>query len=188
MAGQEPAEPASLLGMPPGIRNRIYREVLVDYDEHISFYHEEFDYPESIHKENTIQPGILRTCTQIRKEALSIFLQENHFTTWIQEGKLEPHLEHWFWQTKERSIPVLGDIKWKNLKVWLRAYWSGRLSESTFHKVFNFDDWPIFTVCLNALEMVRHLEGTKWDVVEAVLEEFAKAVEVIAEGPSFFFD
>ena len=180
--GQEPPPQASLLGMPAEIRNRIYREVLVDHEDGSCLFHETLDYPDCVRKENTKQPGLLRCCAQIRQEALLVFLQENSFSTWILEGKLEPQLEHWFWKIKVRSIGVLPDVKWKNLKVWLEAYWNGRLSGSLYNEVFNFSDDAVFTACMGAGEMVRHLERASWEVVEAVLEEFATTIKTVGEG------
>lgn len=183
MTDQEPAEQASLLGMPPEIRNRIYREVLVDYDDYISLYDERLEFPDFVRKGNTRQPGLLRSCKQVRQEALPIFLQENRFSTWIREGKLEPHLEHWFWKTKVRSIAVTHDIKWNNVKIWLKAYWDGRLGDDVYREVFSYYDEPIYKVCLNAYEIARLLKGIRWQVVDAVLDEFAETVKMVGAGP-----
>lgn len=85
--------------MPGEIRNRIYREALVQPTS-FSFYSPDYDEDDEytiFEEQNTVEPGLLRCCTLIRSEALSIFLQENRFETTIQDYKMAPQRNHWFW-------------------------------------------------------------------------------------------
>lgn len=177
-AEQDPPPQASLLGLPPELRNRIYREVLVKEELAIPLVCGE-SFPEAIVQENVIEPGLLRCCKKIRAEARPIFLSdENEFHTWIGKGKLEPQLGHWFWATQNRWIRVTEfDITWTNLEAWLDAYQEGRLDEEVFREVFDQRGGPaVLKVCMNAFNIVRHLDGVEREVVLDVLEEFADTV------------
>lgn len=139
-AGPNDSPPrASLLSLPGELRNRIYRFVLVEQPS-IEFYskHDSQD-PFSdltvLEEQHTIEPGLLPSCAQIRNEARPIFFQENIFYTYIQDGKLEPQLGHWFWRRVRRSRRCLGhtgSLLWCNVDPWLIAYWSGDMRGEQF--------------------------------------------------------
>lgn len=92
---------ASLLGMPAEIRNRIYHEVLVE-EEDVEFYsvlpnpRQRWDDDVDLHFEaqNAVEPGLLRCCKQIRREARSIFFEMDTFDHVNREGIVEPQLDH----------------------------------------------------------------------------------------------
>lgn len=70
-SAQKPADAPkqTLLSLPPEMRNRIYRYVLLE-TEPIRTTPSRTPPP---------QPGLLSTCRQIRKESLDIYYQENKF-------------------------------------------------------------------------------------------------------------
>jgi hypothetical protein len=78
----EPGIPA-FFRIPGELRNRIYREVLVP-EPYI--YLSQDDYGP--------QPPLLRTCTQIRTEAMGIYYLENNFRAYIFEFDLRKLLQH----------------------------------------------------------------------------------------------
>jgi hypothetical protein len=112
-----------LLNLPGELRNRIYRFAIVN--------------PLSIELDvgrwQNHQPALLRTCKQIRIEALGLFYIENKITTNIHDwdpvvkvrcSKLltshnirSHHLYHYF----------TGGPNWENLLVWLKAVFQGKI-------------------------------------------------------------
>ena len=179
--------------MPPEIRNRIYREVLVDKGviDFYSFGKDTYGYPccNYFEAQNTVEPGLLRCCHAIRAEARPIFLEENHFGNYIQGGEMKPQLGHWFWKAvkpENRSIDHVGKVTAENIEEWLKAYWAGHLDEKEYEEAFrglyNAIIWP----CMTALRVVKHLKGVDWVVVENVLHELFDAIEMAAnQGVSF---
>lgn len=73
----------TLLGLPGELRNEIYRLALIE---------DNFVYL----NDHSLQPGLLMTNRQIRKEAMPIF-QENKLGLVIYDLKPEPHSDHWCW-------------------------------------------------------------------------------------------
>lgn len=112
-----------LLGLPAELRNRIYRFALVQPKT--------IDLDET--KWHTHQPAVLKTCKQIRREALGLFYFENKFCATIHDwdpsvkdkfsrlmtkyNTKSPQLCHWF----------SGDPNWSNLLEWLRAVHEARI-------------------------------------------------------------
>ncbi|KAK4497865.1 hypothetical protein PRZ48_010520 [Zasmidium cellare] len=109
-----PPEP-TLLGMPPEIRNIIYRYTLLS---------------ESMIKVTATspsQPALLRTNRQLRTEALPIFLTENTFKVdaWDMQLSIPSnYAEHWLSRIAYKSffITMRGKKDWGNLKGWLGRY------------------------------------------------------------------
>lgn len=91
---------ASLLGLSGEIRNRSCHEFPVELTL-ISFH--SFGPGDTtkdlsiLNKDKAIEPGFLRCCSLIRWEARPIFCNENCFEMYIQDGRLGPQLNHWFW-------------------------------------------------------------------------------------------
>lgn len=177
---------ASLLGMPAEIRNRIYHEVLVE-DGYIEFYIEHLSdanvLDESFRPKNFVEPGLLRCCSQIRREARSIFFEQNVFDNIIREGRIEPHLGHWFWtqlKPHNRVIGHAGDFGYEQMVELLKAYWNGDVSEGLFQYLFDDrcdDVWPHLKISMEAFKIVRELKTTRWETIKTVLDSFFEAVK-----------
>lgn len=112
--------------IPPEIRNSIWRNVLVSSD------------PIHVTKDQPHQPSLLRTCTQVREEASSIYFNENQFELpmvgfdstlglkWCTMAK--PYLQ--------KSVAKVADLgrdresgteTWADLKVWLQRAHAGEV-------------------------------------------------------------
>lgn len=112
-----------LLGLPAELRNRIYRFALIK--------------PKSIDidkiKWPTHQPALLKTCKQIRREALGLFYFENRFCARIDDW--DPVVKDRFsrlmvtYNTKSPQLShcFKGDPSWPNLLKWLRAVYERRV-------------------------------------------------------------
>lgn len=160
----------TLLGIPPELRNHIYRYALVQ------------DSGIQVSAQERLQPALLRTCRQTRKEASSIFYEENTFEVNTVDMKPQLPLQHWAEtevgakNPKLITINILGVSKWCNLKDWLEQYHSC--------KIFGLSDaanTPVRIQCAaRAFRIVDKMPGVPWAVVEAVLEEYKKT----RRGPS----
>lgn len=114
----------SLLGLPAELRNRIYRFALIKPKT--------IDIDQS--KWPTHQPALLKTCKQIRREALGVFYFENKFCARIYDW--DPVVKDRFsrlmvaYNTKcpQLSHSFKGSPNWTNLLEWLRAVHEGRIS------------------------------------------------------------
>lgn len=178
----EVASDCHLLNLPGELRNRIYREVLVEAGD-IEFYSadpaDQYEERTIFQEHNTVEPGLLRCNKQIRNEARPIFLEENDFEMTIQNGKLEPQLGHWFWRHDKARMGVshTGGVIWENLKVWLAAYWRGDISHKRFKDVFSFhaglDDDSDYRQAMRAFEMTTLMMSMRWETIEQVLDHYA---------------
>lgn len=111
-----------LLDLPPELRNRIYREVLLKTDS-IQVTGQGYE-----------RPSLLTTCRQIRSEGLSIFYHENSFSIlmsdydisvwhkWIRRGAELP--DSIFKDRRVRAEIMVASTapNWSNLLSWLRVY------------------------------------------------------------------
>lgn len=162
-----------LLRLPPELRNDIYRFALLETDRI------------EVMQDRSMQPALLRTCCQLRKEASTIFNEENKFS--IQVHALRPRLpaQHWG-NTKVAdgglSMTFSGAHDWSNLRDWLMKYHAegyigigigigGNLTSRT-------------QVAAHAFRIVEEMIGTPWPVVEKVLEQYKKGTELSADGLS----
>ena len=124
-AASPPTTTSTLLGLPGELRNHIYTYVLVDEDRII------------IDRSRFVQPGLLRSCRQIREEARSIYYLNNAFGTSVRD--LDPYnliafkrqAGNFGPRTKTEIViytwpPEQGQLAWSNLMKWLEAYHNGR--------------------------------------------------------------
>lgn len=107
-----------LLSLPPELRNRIYRYVLVTRKKI------------RIKKVSQLpaEPPLLRTCRLVRQEARAIWHCENvfhfsikasdasHFIAWCRRSKLHSEGHH--------AVRIDNVVNWDNLKAWLEAYYA----------------------------------------------------------------
>lgn len=82
-----------ILSLPPEMRNRIYRECVV---EGVITLHSD-DMFDSL----PVEPALLLTCRQIRKEALSIYYHENKFEFCISHHDAGNYIK-WYKSAKRR--------------------------------------------------------------------------------------
>lgn len=103
-----------LLSLPPEIRNMIYRFVLVEGNIHMR--------PGNIPE----QPGLLQVNTQIRRETLRTYYQENHFNWHIWAFDARECIS-WCQSSSDRryssirSWTLEGPRNWSNLLNWIEA-------------------------------------------------------------------
>lgn len=112
---QASAKKSPLLSLPPEMRNRIYRFALVEEDD--------IEIPSG--GPFPSDPPLLRTCSQIRGEAISIFYLENTFSFTIEDFNAGKYLE-WCGTSKYRKesnhiFAVVDSTNWTNILRWLRA-------------------------------------------------------------------
>lgn len=153
-----------MLGLPAELRNHIYNFALTQAHE--------IKVCENRH--NT-EPGLLRTCRQIRKESSSIFRKDNEFNLAIFDFKLAPQPNHWIWSTTLDEFSFYGADSWENAKAWLKAYHAGE-GPNMAREVSDSSDDSV-KVLIEAFNLVEALDGVSWDVVEPALEAFKKAVD-----------
>lgn len=107
-----PNKSASLLTMPPEIRNEIYRLVLLEDQV-------------TVNDTSHTTPALLSTCRQLRKEASPIFQQENKFVLDVDSFQMGLTLHHWLRHGNPSagfSFEFRGKMNWSNLKLWLQKY------------------------------------------------------------------
>lgn len=116
---EEPRQPQEphLLGLSAELRNRIYQYSLIATNGLISIGMSD-PLPE--------EPGLLRTCSKIRSEALAIYYAETRFYFDAQDLDVSRALQ---WVRMKNSAYLRaapwpkGKANWMNLKVWLKAVW-----------------------------------------------------------------
>lgn len=132
------------------------------------------------------QPGLLRTCRQIRNEAINIFQTENYFATDIIELRpINPHRGHWKYhkncQGRLRFLvtPSGNKMKWTNLIEWLKMSFEGRIEVVTGPGTIPFE----IRVALRAFELMRTLvrsrPAVQWGEVEAALVVWKDTVATV---------
>ncbi|KAK3709932.1 hypothetical protein LTR37_010551 [Vermiconidia calcicola] len=175
----------TLLGLPGELRNKIYRNVLLERHA-IRFT-----------STSCQQPSMLQTCWQIRTEATPIFYEENKFEVEVVDLACAPHSKHWRWNddlpVKNVSICFKGQDSWSNFLGWLKKYHN--------HEVRGLDvgadigdvgayygnvGAPYGNVTLEqAFYIVDSLIDLPWTRVEEVLNAYKKAVNTREEEPGF---
>ncbi|KAK4623594.1 hypothetical protein CLAFUW4_05285 [Fulvia fulva] len=114
------SKPTHLLGLPGELRNKIYSLALVSESDI------------TVTATGPSQPPLIRTCHQIREEALSVYYTDNSFTLRVQDHN-GVALEHfsllrrqYFDGTRgdrlsKTTVQRVGKRSWKNLLAWLEA-------------------------------------------------------------------
>lgn len=106
-----------LLTLPSELRNKTYRYAVVESDIFIPM--------ESL---PPTQPGLLQVSQQLRHETLSIYYRENDFCWEIRDLDAAGYIR-WAQSSQHRrdartSWLLQGGRNWKNLAVWLSAYYN----------------------------------------------------------------
>ena len=130
------------------------------------------------------QPPLVRTCRQIRDEAIAMFYEENCFSVEVVDCKFEPQPEHWFWRAGvRRTAYPSGRCVWSNLKEWLRPYYEGR----AVYIMSEVDESSPLIPAVKAGEIVERLKGAglDWAFTEKILESFKEDVESEAFDGTF---
>lgn len=160
---------ASLLGLPEKIQQQIYRLALVE------------DRPIRITPSSHKQPGLLRTCQQLRMESLWIFETENTFFIEIldcQPVVPKNYTTHWARQVICK-LETSGEPKWNNLKKWLKAFHEDGVPGLRDQGDARSMPWD---VCGQAFELVLRLRaiftGITFEEMEPMLEVWKKTVSL----------
>lgn len=162
---REDGQRSYLLRIAPELRNRIFhdcllteRTIIVDANGHE-------------------QPALLRTCRQIRKEALKIF-ETNTFCLPITALGYPAPGSHWIHNEGIRKFGTVftkstGRDIWENLIDWLRRYYEGTSHRWNCHEPL--DNQVLFEHAFDIVDTMK--SGKKdWEVVQNVLEIWRKTV------------
>ena len=166
----------SILALPPELRNKIYRFILVSGNEI------------RLAGDARSQPAILRVNRQIRQEAISIYYSENEFRINIIDLNGNAMIPFRRLMLRYRSRNRCGNFRllakqstnWSNLKIWLRAFYDncglacGKISGKSANG----------RTIAAAFRMVLFArERRSWKEVEHSLEAFHDAVA--AQNPAW---
>lgn len=160
-----------LLELPAEIRNRIYREVLLSPE------------PVQVTENNYQQPSLLRTCSQIRSEASSIYYIESEFELVLENFDTTPATS-WFRHARgynEKMSIVWDGIenggKWSNLLTWLRREYESKIVGFRLGKDAPLSERQGTEGQVSRLfDQLEILKGMPWDKVRRVLEKHREAV------------
>lgn len=163
-ATTEPPNEKTLLGLPPELRNRIYRYALVT------------SHRVNISASQPNKPGLLSCCKQIPVEATGIFTRENIFSTTITD--LRPSIPHSHWLRRDvrgRScgLHLAGSPNWQNFEVWLKQIHAREIPAFSIH--YGAVNWH--RAAVRAVKIVVQMRRVEWAVVESVLQEYKEALD-----------
>ncbi|KAF7185428.1 hypothetical protein HII31_13275 [Pseudocercospora fuligena] len=178
---KSPANPnACLLSIPAEMRNRIYRLVLLEYATNPKINDGGFGRVQFLpHGPHPQEPSLLQTCTQIRKEASSIYYMENRFVFEARDCDITLAMD-WFSSSKLRrqsdiSLALSGNPNWKNLITWLQAAFKNKIgfmaSEPSWSRTpsDNAMCWQV-PHAMRLVKMLKVEQQMSWAQVEAMLE------------------
>lgn len=156
---------ASLLGLPEKIQQQIYRHVLVEHG------------PVQISPSNHQQPGLVRTCQQLRMESLWIFESGNTFSVDVVDS--QPVLPtnfatHWAHQVLF-GLNFSGKPRWNGMKNWLKAFHEGRAPGLCYQSSDQSKEWII---CEKAFQLAKTFRTIIPDIT---FEEMEPMLEVWKE-------
>lgn len=114
--------PSALLGLPPEMRNMIWRFAVIEGTITL----------DPVNGEAPSPPTLLEVSRQIRAEAIEIYYHENR-TVWLIRDLDAAAYTRWQRATAARlnetiEIIMHGKAVWKNLVVWLQAFYEGHVS------------------------------------------------------------
>ncbi|KAK4610749.1 hypothetical protein CLAFUW4_13990 [Fulvia fulva] len=168
MSSKQPTEqkPCFFLKIAGELRNRIYREVLlqpapIDYGD-----------------KGYIRPALLNTCKAIRSEALKIYYYENSFHTdvWAYNASgmyrfrtsLEPIGVN-YEKIEEMTTTCFDLASWSNLMEWLRQYHADLNDWRITYKEEEDEDYDrarLQEALSQMFDVVEGLGGMEWEQVE----------------------
>ncbi|KAK5124413.1 hypothetical protein LTR85_001630 [Meristemomyces frigidus] len=167
--------PTSLLGLPAELRNRIYMLALLESDA------------VTINKNNYIQPGLLRTCRQVRSESSGLYYTLNTFR--IDVTDCDFRADRTFKQhaakfkAKMQLTGQAGRSSWGNLVKACKVCHEGR-GTGVKYATNTSIGWRYAG---RAFELVVVLKKVPWVQVEAALEAL-KATMATSGGETWCFD
>ena len=159
-----PEEPAvGFLDLPPELRNRIYKFVLVENDGLVAI------------DASWQPPALLQTCKQIRNEAspMAYFSSRFVFTIIKCDCSLrmafQKHVDALGIVSKKsiKTRYALRGLNWDNLIVWCRHIWKRDVHGLDKTK----DHGKLWTVAYGATKIAKHTEGS-WESCKRQLEAF----------------
>lgn len=163
-----------LLLLPPELRNVIFRYVLVE-DGNITI---------AAYGPLPAQPGLLSTCSQLRKENSSVYYQTLYFVFIVEDHNASTFMK-WHLSSEQRrncnygySIQP-GQTNWPNLRPWLKAFHEGQCDGVGFPNAR--PDQSVVSRIFAVVIQCRFLYLT-WAQAERVLEEMRKALGAQDEG------
>ena len=159
--------PPTLLTIPPEMRNRIYREVLVEGRITISG-----------HDQLPTEPPLLRVCRTTRHEALSIYYQENRFRFLIVDNDASKYIK-WFKSCIRRedaniSIDPYDSRNRGNLLKWAEAFYRGECGMPGEPEDAQTEGDAVEGI-LSVVERLQRY-GVPWETVRAGLGDMRKAL------------
>ena len=181
--GEPDGKPLNLLDLPPEMRNRIWREVLVSPDRI------------QIDDSHYQQPALLNCCWQISDEACSIYYGENHFVIQVaglQSGAVASWCQHSLHYQKlfkrvTYDLTTLADQekgKWSDLLKWLlRCHDRDVPPYKTSSKNF-----PPRQLAHRLFRTVWLMLDVEWKIVEEVLNNQMMVFEESTTSGFFFTD
>ena len=163
MTSEAFSQPSRLLQLPRELRDEICAYAVVEEEEI------------ELDEHNCSEPGLLKTCRQIREEASPLFLSENTFRVEHVDNKFRPQPDHWVWFERTYiTVHTSGHLVWDNMKEWLRCYHEDRVTR--LEKLGR--DAPYELVIFSAaFDVVDEMKDANWEVAERVLDAFRKGID-----------
>ncbi|KAK5127348.1 hypothetical protein LTR85_006687 [Meristemomyces frigidus] len=163
-----------LLSLPPEMRNRIYRAVLVEDGIRI-------EAPNHI----PLPPALLQTCRQIRRECRGIFLKENEFMFDINDNDATLYIRWCRHFSASKDVSTTFDIEpsknWPNALVWMKAVFhhecTGPLPPPSSADRDEQDRCTdVLCHMYEVTTCLSEVRGVSWKVAERILKDVHGAV------------
>ena len=132
-------------------------------------------------EEDHNQPALLRTCRQIRTEAIKIYYDENDFELGVHSLRFGPQLQHWLWKTPHldrMKFIVYEHSLWSRMKVWLRLVQQDTID----FQCFDSGGGEMNDILDEGLRIAKEGRGRSWEVVERELEIFRLSGEPLGNS------
>ena len=165
-------EPSPLVELPPELRNKVYRYVLLS------------EGPVHVGATGFMEPPLLMTAKQIRQEASSIFYKENEFDVLIIDYDIKNCIK---WDRKIKAGFRRGDFvgrvsyggsityssrrDWENLLGWMKAYHKGTVSCSAARPSLVSSGQMENKILGGIFTIVAGMATMPWFCVEMVMQE-----------------
>lgn len=160
-----------ILELPAELRNRIYRDCLVE-ERPIKLFERS-----SEPRRHGVAPALLRTCSQIRSEAIEIYYLENRFEAVVEDcdvGEIEVWIDSCISPLGEDVAMKLrlvlyalvpNNRPWTNLMSWCRAIYDGVFYLVRFELEFCYDvnqaEEGVITTAVDMAKVARDLPWTE---------------------------